>query len=118
MKITTPKPEPAAAPGGLKHDSAKTRFDLLDPVWLEGVADVLTFGAQKYAEHNWRAGIVFSRLLGALMRHTNAIARGETHDPETGLLHAYHASCCLMFLARFQEEGRSELDDLQGKQNW
>lgn len=100
---------------GLKHDHAKPRFDLLDPVWLHGVADVLTFGAIKYAPDNWRGGIVYSRILGALMRHTNAIARGEVHDPETGLRHTDHASCCLMFLSRFQADSRTDLDDLGGK---
>lgn len=108
------KPEPPAH-GGLKFDTDKPRFDLLDPLYLKGTADVLTFGAQKYDAHNWRKGISYSRVIGALMRHTNAVMLGEERDPETGLLHAYHISCCAMFLARFQEDQRTELDDLQGK---
>lgn len=36
---------------GLKYDSEKPRMDLLDADFLEGVASVLTFGADKYSEY-------------------------------------------------------------------
>ena len=41
---------------GVKHDGGKVRFELLPPELLEGVADILTFGAQKYTieyEEEW-----------------------------------------------------------------
>jgi hypothetical protein len=84
---------------GLKDDQAKPRMDLLDAEFLEGVAEVLTFGANKYAPNNWRGGIETSRLIAATYRHLGAINKGENRDPESGLPHVYHASCCLMFLA-------------------
>lgn len=96
---------------GLKDDKAKPRMDLIEPLFLDGLAAVLTFGAEKYAPHNWRKGLSYTRVIGAMMRHTNAIARGEDHDPETGLLHAYHVTCCAMFLSWYQETRRVELDD-------
>ncbi len=34
---------------GVKHDGDKPRMDLLDPLALEGLAQVLTFGANKYS---------------------------------------------------------------------
>jgi hypothetical protein len=91
-------------PTALKSDSEKLRMDLIEPLFIEGVAAVLTFGAKKYDEHNWRRGLTYSRLLGAIMRHTNAIAKGEDNDPETGLLHAYHIATSCMFLGYFQEK--------------
>ena len=100
---------------GVKHDQGKPRFDLVDAAWHEEVARVLTFGAFKYEPHNWRKGIAYSRLIAATERHINAIKKGETHDLETGLLHAAHASCCLMFLSNFQlHEGNNQglLNDL------
>lgn len=84
---------------GLKHDSLKPAMDLLDPDFLEGVASVLGFGAQKYAAHNWRNGIEVSRLIAASYRHLGAINKGETVDPESGLSHEYHLGCCVMFLS-------------------
>jgi hypothetical protein len=95
---------------GLKYDDEKVRVDLLDPEWLEQVGQVLTFGAKKYAAHNWRGGISFSRLIGAALRHTLAIMRGEDTDPESGLPHSAHASCCLMFLSWMMTH-RKDLDD-------
>jgi hypothetical protein len=95
---------------GSKFDQEKPRMDLLDPKFLEGVASVLTFGANKYAAHNWRKGISVSRLIAASYRHLGAINKGEDLDPESGLPHAYHLGCCVMFLSemltRPQEDDR------------
>lgn len=95
---------------GMKFDQEKPRFDLLDPDALEGVAKVLTFGAKKYAAHNWRNGIAYSRVTAALMRHMAAIQRGEDIDPESGLPHIDHLGCCWMFLSNFMKT-RPDLDD-------
>lgn len=96
---------------GTKYDNDKVRMELLDAQALEGLAAVLTFGAKKYAAHNWRGGISNSRLLGALMRHTFAILRGEYIDPESGLPHIDHVGCCWMFLSN-NMKNREDLNDL------
>ena len=96
--------------GGTKFDGEKPRMDLLDADYLEGVAKVLTFGANKYAAHNWREGINVSRLIAASYRHLGAINRGEDVDSESGLAHAYHLGCCVMFLASMLNT-RPDLDD-------
>ena len=94
----------------VKYDNEKPCMDLLDPVALEGLAEVLTFGAQKYAAHNWRKGIVNSRLIAAMLRHLFAIMRGEDIDPESGLPHIDHLGCCWMFLSNNMKV-RPEMDD-------
>lgn len=95
---------------GLKYDSDKPRMDLLDPEFLEDVSRVLGFGAKKYAAHNWRGGISYSRLIGAAYRHLGAINRGEDTDPESGLPHVAHLGCCVMFLSWMMKH-RTDLDD-------
>jgi len=95
---------------GVKYDSEKPRTDLLDPSALEGLARVLAFGANKYAAHNWRGGITYSRLIGALLRHTFAILRGEDVDSESGLPHVDHLGCCWMFLSNMMKT-RPDMDD-------
>lgn len=95
---------------GQKLDANKPMMELLDPSFLKGTADVLTYGAQKYAPNNWRGGIAQSRLYGALQRHLNAYWDGEDIDSESGLHHLYHASCELMFLASMAHT-RPDLDD-------
>jgi hypothetical protein len=96
-------------PEGLKYDAKKVRMELLDPYAIEQLAAVLTFGAEKYAAHNWRLGIRKGRLLAALMRHVFAYLRGEDKDAETGLSHIAHAMCCCMFILGL--EHRVDLDD-------
>jgi len=83
---------------GRKDDADKPRTDLIDSYAMTELAKVLTFGAQKYAPHNWRSGINVSRLIAAASRHLLALNAGEDVDEETGLSHAAHAMCCCMFL--------------------
>lgn len=93
------KPLTPPQEGGTKHDQDKPRIELVDPEFIEGVASVLTFGARKYAAHNWRSGIDASRLIGAAYRHLGAFNKGEDLDPESGQSHLFHAACCLQFLS-------------------
>lgn len=89
-----------------KHDQDKTRFDLVCPDFVEGLAKVLTHGARKYSDNNWvNCPQPFQRYYSALQRHLTAFAKGEPADEETGLSHLYHAACCLMFLASFERNG-------------
>mgnify|MGYP000116654486 CR=1 FL=1 len=110
-----PVSEPGKKPAGwtergLKYDTEKPPMALLDPAFLEGVARVLGFGANKYAAHNWRNGINVSRLISAAYRHLGAINSGEDTDPESGLPHAHHLGCCVMFLASMLAT-RPDMDD-------
>ena len=86
---------------GLKFDQGKPMMSLIDPSFLTGVAQVLTFGANKYGKHNWRNGIHISRLVDAALRHINAFNSGLDLDEESGLEHLYHATCCLMMASKF-----------------
>ncbi len=96
--------------GGSKFDAGKARIELIAPELIEGVADILTFGAAKYGDRNWEKGMSWSRVFGAAMRHMWAWWRGEQLDRETGKPHLWHAACCLMFLIAF-EERKSGTDD-------
>ena len=98
----------------MKFDKEKPRFDLIDPWAMEGLAQVLTFGAQKYAANNWRNGFEYTRVIAALMRHLSAIQRGEDIDPESGLPHIDHLGCCWMFLSNLMKT-RKDLDDRWSK---
>lgn len=95
---------------GQKFDADKIRMDLFPAAAIEEISKVLTFGAKKYAAHNWAKGIAYSRLLGAAFRHLFAYSRGEDKDPESGLSHLAHAGCCVVFLI-WMEKFRADLDD-------
>ncbi len=84
---------------GTKHDSGKPRLDLIPPHMEAEVGRVLAFGAEKYGAENWRQlDNLRSRYIAAAKRHINEIQRGSMLDAESGLSHAAHAVCCLMFL--------------------
>lgn len=100
----------------LKFDFAKPRMDLVDQSAITGLADVLTFGAKKYAAHNWRKGLGYSRVLAAMYRHLAAIQQGEDVDPESGLPHIDHVGCCWMFLS-FYMKHMPEQDDRWKKED-
>ena len=91
--------------GGRKDDFGKTRYDLLPPEMLDGVAKVLTFGAGKYGQRNWEKGMGWGRPFAALMRHMWAWWRGEAADPESGMSHLWHAGCCIAFLIAYEARG-------------
>lgn len=87
---------------GIKHDSEKPDYSLIPPNALEDVVKVLTYGAQKYDRNNWQhLEDLNNRYFAAAQRHMWALKRGETTDDETGIHHAAHAICCMMFLLEF-----------------
>jgi hypothetical protein len=98
------------AGGAVKADTGKAPMSLLPRSALVAEAEVLAFGARKYAAHNWRKGMKWSRLLDAALRHLTAFADGEDTDPETGLSHLAHLRCCAGFLIEYQEKGLGEDD--------
>lgn len=87
-----------------KYDTDKNRLELLPFEALEEVGWVMTYGAKKYAAHNWRKGFTIPRVLGAALRHIFAYLRGETRDPESGHSHLAHACCMLLFAITFDLE--------------
>jgi hypothetical protein len=97
---------------GRKDDGAKPRTDLLPTDALLAVAEVLTFGAERYGVRNWEAGMAWGRVYAALLRHMFAWAQGEASDPETGLSHLAHASCCVLFLLAYELRGTGDDDRL------
>lgn len=85
---------------GLKQalDGTKLRLDLVPPQMVAAVAEVLAFGAKKYAAHNWMKGIQWSQIAAGVKRHVAAFEMGEEFDPESHLPHLAHALCGLTFL--------------------
>lgn len=87
---------------GTKNDAEKNRVDLLPFDALLAIAEVYTFGVKKYSERNWEAGMKWSRLFGAMCRHTWSWFTGEDKDKETGLSHLVHAGFCILGLIAYE----------------
>lgn len=97
---------------GWKQDGEKNKLELMPYDALWEVGKVYTFGAKKYDARNWEKGIAYSRVFGALMRHSWAWWNREDTDPETGLSHMVHAAWNALTLVAFilRDQGK-QLDD-------
>ena len=94
---------------GRKDDKGKPRFSLVPVSALRVIADVLTFGAKKYADDNWKhVPDAKARYTDAMLRHVYAWQEGEVLDPESGLSHLGHAGCCILFLLWFELQAEQE----------
>jgi len=90
---------------GKKLDNDKNRLDLIDPNFISGIGEVLTFGAKKYRPNNWQTlKDPQDRYYGAVMRHLLVWKTGELLDKESGLPHILHAACNLMFMFWFERK--------------
>lgn len=83
-----------------KLDDSKPQLTLIEPDFINGIANVLGIGAIKYSRDNWKQATPedIIRFKNALLRHTLAYANGEEFDPESGYSHAYHIACNAMFI--------------------
>jgi hypothetical protein len=93
---------------GKKFDEGKIRYDLLPVDALREVARVLTFGAAKYGDNNWKITKPESRYTAAAFRHGEAYRGGEMMDKESGVHHLAHRICCDLFLLQIDMEELSE----------
>lgn len=87
-----------------KYDVGKLQYDLIPPGALRGLAQVLTYGAEKYGAYNWTTATEkdLTRYRSAALRHFEAYRAGEREDPESGLWHLDHAICNFVFLRELE----------------
>jgi len=93
-----------------KDDAGKPPLSLIPRSALLAEARVMAKGRIKYQAHNWRsgAGLEWSRVIDAALRHIEAFADGEDYDlgeGGSGELHLANARCCLAFLIEYYEYG-------------
>lgn len=89
-----------------KADAGKLRMELIPAEALEALAEVLTYGANKYSANSWQTiDDAVARYSGALMRHYTAFRKDPASvDEESGIEHVKHMFCNAMFLTFFVEQ--------------
>lgn len=98
--------------GFVKADAGKLRFDLVDHRFERELAEVLTHGAKKYADNNWKLANpaeAKARYRAALRRHYDLWMDGQEFDADSGCPHLACMTACLMFLRWFERENRVPL---------
>ena len=88
----------------LKADQGKLRYDLIPVTALEGIAEIFTYGSNKYDEFNWYKSLQPTRYYAAAMRHIMACQSGQKIDPESGLKHIDHAIVSLIMYRELTEK--------------
>ena len=89
---------------GIKFDNDKVRWDLIPFEFIEEIAKVYTFGAQKYKANSWqKVENAEERYFAALMRHISEYRKGNGDDEESGLSHLDHAIANLAMLIEYEE---------------
>lgn len=91
---------------GTKYDDGKVQYTLVPPYALQEVARNLTEGLKKYKErNNWqKVPNAEQRYMDALMRHFEAIRRGELYDVDSSapdMPHMAAVAVNAMFLLEF-----------------
>lgn len=97
---------------GKKYDNDKPRWGLLPFAQLEQVVDILTFGAKKYDEDNWKyVENAEERYFDALHRHLKDYRMAKElsnpelkNDSESGKSHLAHVVCNALFLMWFDDQ--------------
>ena len=62
----------------------KGRYDLISPVALKRIADILEKGAIKYSERNWEKGMPISRYVDSALRHLSQYVEGKRDEDHLG----------------------------------
>ena len=92
---------------GLKHDGGKPRLSLVPPILIRAVGEVMTHGAEKYGEGNWK-NVEPKRYRDALGRHyCDYMEDPYGVDKQSGLPHLYHLACNVAFLLELEKEKRN-----------
>jgi hypothetical protein len=90
-----------------KHDQGKPDLTMIPYAALEGIAEVMEFGKQKYGRDNWRLGFDDNnRVLAAALRHLFKFLDGQRIDDESGMSHLSHAIANLAFAKHYEKEGK------------
>src|SRR5581483_6939658 len=97
-----------------KKDAGKAPFALIPADALEALAELYGIGAAKYSPRGWEAGMDWSRIFSAMMRHAWKWWRGETYDEVDGQHHLISVAWCAFALFTYAEITGKGTDDRPG----
>ena len=98
----------------MKNDAGKTEYHHIPPRALKALADILTFGARKYAPNSWK-NVEAVRYVDALYRHLEKVRMGESID-EDGFHHLAAVAANAMFLLEKSYDQKAQDDITFGKE--
>lgn len=94
--------------GGRQSDSPY-RFDLLPPLAVAKVAEILKHGSERYAEWNWMK-ISANSHLNRVLQHSMAYIAGDTQEGDP-VEHAARVACRALFFLEMAIRERDQLKE-------
>jgi hypothetical protein len=88
---------------GVRFNSGKLQWGLIDYKALHPLIQVLEFGAKKYSANNWKKGLPPRQILESMQRHLANLLDGNDKDLESGLPEIGHILCNAMFYSYFEQ---------------
>jgi len=104
------KLEQVSSTGSVRKNGGKPKISHLDPLFILGMAEVLTKSEEKYPPKNWTKGNNISVPFDSAMRHLMEFMLNEDNDKETKLNHLLHAGVNIMFIYYYYKNF-PEMDD-------
>ena len=99
---------------GKKHDGGKLRYDLVPTLALEEVVKVITKGAEKYDDENWKnVPNGRKRYYAANQRHLVEWRKGNIYDDEMGTHHLANAISNLLFILEKELQGWEDVPEVK-----
>lgn len=97
---------------GKKYDGGKLRYDLVPTLALEEVVKVITKGAEKYDDENWKnVPNGRKRYYAATQRHLMEWRKGNIYDEEMETHHIANAISNLLFILEKELEGLEDVEE-------
>lgn len=93
---------------------AKLEYHRLPPEQLAGMATIMNKGAATHPIGYMELDPLL--YWNAIMRHIQAIRRGELIDPDDGMSHALHIACNGMILDRMLKAGKPLVFERDGRE--
>lgn len=109
-EIWNPEDAQKSSTGSLRFNKGKPSVSNIPPEFILGMAEVLTYGEQKYGRANWKKGNNFSVPYDSAMRHILQWQAGESNDEESDSHHLFHAAVNLM-MCYYYEQNFPDMDD-------
>ena len=103
--------KPLKDDGDIKADNGKRRYDLIPIGALEGIAEILTYGARKYNDNNWLQSAYPDRYFAACMRHLAEVRKGKHIDPESNCFHIDHALVSLIMYRELMIKNKTHINN-------
>ena len=100
--------------GALRYNSDKPQLSQIDPLFLIGLAELMTQSAKKYSKWNYAKGQNLTTVCDSMSRHLLSFLNGENDDKESGKSHLLHIACNALIAYSTTErhlEKHPELDD-------